>query len=75
MSGSSGEVGLGGRTAALSGEGDEVEGLVELAVTAAVEAVAGLVLPGGGFYGGGAGEAGKGGFGAAPARVGPGEVA
>ena len=44
----SGDVGLGGRVAALLGDGDEVERPVELTVAAAVEAVPGLVLSGGG---------------------------
>ena len=45
---SAGDVVLGGWVAALLGDGDVVERPVELAVTAAVEAMAGLVLSGGG---------------------------
>ena len=45
---SAGDVGAGGWVAALLGDGDEVERPVELAVAATVEAVAGLVLSGGG---------------------------
>ena len=47
---STGDVGAGGGVAALFGDGDEVEGPVELAVAAAVEAMAVLVLTGGGGH-------------------------
>jgi hypothetical protein len=44
---STGDVAACGGFAALLGYGHEIEGAVELAVAATVEAVAGLVLPGG----------------------------
>jgi hypothetical protein len=68
------DVGLGGGTAALPSDGHEVEGAVELAVTASVEAVTVLALSGGGLDRSAAGEAGVGRFVAAAAGVGPGEV-
>ena len=57
--GSFGDVGLGVGAVAAAGDGDGVQCAVELAVAAAVEAVAG-VLPGGRFEWGDAGEAGEG---------------
>ena len=66
--GSFGDVGLGVWAVAAAGDGDGVQRAVELAVAAAVEAVAG-VLPRGRFEWGDAGEAGEGCFVAAAAGV------
>ena len=56
--------------AAHPGDGDGVQGPVEVAVAAAVESVSGP-LPAAGFQRGGAGQGGEGGLAADPAAVGP----
>ena len=68
LGGSFGDVGLGVWAVAAAGDGDGVQRAVELAVAAAVEAVAG-VLRGGRFEWGDAGEAGECCFVAAAAGV------
>src|SRR4051794_33039223 len=64
-----GDVGLRGWVASPLGDGDEVERPVELAVSAAVEAMAGLVLAGGRRHRRRAAEAGERGFAVAATRV------
>src|SRR3954451_2375406 len=67
--GAAGDVGLGGGAVAHSDRGDGVDGAVEGAVAAAVEAVA-HGAPAAGRYRAGAGEGGERGVGAAAAEVG-----
>ena len=69
FAGSSSHVVLGDRAAALAGDGNEVEGPVELAIAAAVESVLVLVLAGGDLDGCGAAESGVCGFAVAAAGV------
>ena len=69
FAGSSGHVVLGDRAAALTGDGNEVERPVELAITATIEPVSVLVLTGGDLDGCGAAESGVRGFAVAAARM------
>ena len=68
-----GDVGLGVGAVSAAGDGDGVQCPVEVAVAAAVEAVA-CCLPGGGFEGRDPAEAGERGLVAASPVVGPGDV-
>ena len=62
LAGSAGHVVLGDRIAALPGDGNEVEGPVELAVASSAEPVSVLALAGGDLDRGGSAEPGVGGF-------------
>jgi len=62
FAGSAGHVVLGDRTAALSGDSDEIERSVELTVSSAAESMSVLVLAGGDLDGCGAAESGVGSF-------------
>lgn len=69
FAGSTSHVVLRDRAAALSGDGNEAERSVELAIAASVEPMPVLVLAGGDLYGSGAAESGVRGFAVAAAGM------